>query len=102
MGKMNIFLGLMLVIMVVYLYSTMVIDSNFNKESPEDYITHEYVIVDKTSEGYIGESVDNQNVIFFTHDKLQSDQILEVGDNVICYFQKSSKVDGIIKIDKVE
>lgn len=102
MAKMNIFLGLMLVIMVVYLYSTMVIDSNFNKESPDDYITHEYVIVDKTSEGYIGESIDNHNVIFFTHDKLQPDQIIEIGDNVICYFQKSSKVDGIIKIDKVE
>lgn len=102
MGKMNIFLGLMLVILLVYLYFTMIIDSNLIKESPEDYITHEYVIVDKTSEGYIGESVDNHNVIFFTHDKLQPDQMIKVGDIVICYFQKSIKVDGIIKIDKVE
>ncbi|USK57145.1 hypothetical protein LIS82_12045 [Cytobacillus solani] len=102
MGKMNILLGLMLVLMVVYLYYRMVIDSNFNTESPEDYITHEYVIVDKTSEGYTGESVDNDNVIFFTHDKLQPDQIINVGDNVICYFKESSKVDGLIKIDKVK
>jgi hypothetical protein len=71
-----------------------------SNEVKTEYITEEYKIIKVDSYGYFGES-DGKSV-YFKRDKVTADGKIQARDKVKLYFDKSGRIDGPVKIEKIE
>ncbi|MBT2661048.1 hypothetical protein [Bacillus sp. ISL-45] len=92
----TILLGLM-----VFLKFEMDEAQQISNEVETQYFTEEYTINKVDSSGYYGESTDDKR-IYFKKEKLTAYQIIKNGDAVIVYFDKSGRIDGPVKIKKLD
>lgn len=71
-----------------------------NEDTPE-YFTEKYFITRVDSTGYFGKSNDGKN-IYFKKEKVRSSEGIESGVTVLLYFDKSGRIDGPVKIERIE
>ncbi|MFJ5717505.1 hypothetical protein [Neobacillus sp. NPDC093127] len=64
-----------------------------------EYITVEYKISKIEGKQYYGKSNDGTGIIFSTQ-SIESDGDIQVGDEVICYFEKGNFGKGLVKVKK--
>lgn len=87
--------------MMVYLKFEMEEARQVSNELETVYFTQEYTINKVDSSGYYGESGDGKS-IYFKKEKVAAYQKIKNGDAVILYFDKSGRIDGPVKIEKID
>ncbi|MBS8264047.1 hypothetical protein DYI25_06320 [Mesobacillus boroniphilus] len=65
------------------------------------YFTEEYTINKTDESGYYGESTDGKS-IYFKKEKVPANENIKSGDSVLVYFDKSGRIDGPVKIEKID
>ncbi|CAM3797386.1 hypothetical protein [Mesobacillus thioparans] len=71
-----------------------------SNEMKSDYVTEEYTINKVDASGNFGEG--NGKSIYFKKDKLHPEEYVQPGDKVTVYFDRSGRIDGPVKIEKIE
>jgi hypothetical protein len=92
----TLFLGVM-----VYLNFELYEANKVSNEIETKYFTEEYTINKADESGFYGESTDGKS-IFFKKEKVSASQSIKKGDTVLLYFDKSRRIDGPIKIEKID
>ena len=64
----------------------------------KEYFTQEYIITKIDDDGYYGKSEDDKG-IFFKKELVPTEIKLEVHDPVLIYFEKSERIDGVVKVE---
>ncbi|WP_226674623.1 hypothetical protein [Mesobacillus jeotgali] len=101
MRVLMLFLLTLLLGLMVFLKFEMDEARQVSNEVETHYFTEEYTINKVDSSGYYGESSDGKS-IYFKKEKVKAYQNIENGDAVILYFDKSGRIDGPVKIEKID
>lgn len=96
-----LFLLTLLLGLMVFLKFEMDEARQVSSEVETQYFTEEYTINEVDNSGYYGESLDGKS-IYFKKEKVKTYQKIESGDTVILYFDKSGRIDGPVKIEKID
>jgi hypothetical protein len=96
-----LFLLTLLLGLMVFLKFEMDEARQISNEVKIEYFTEEYTINKVDSSGYYGESADGKS-IYFKKEKVTAYQKIKNGDAVILYFDKSGRIDGPVKIKKID
>lgn len=96
-----LFLLTMLLGLMIYLKVEMDEAKRASNEAETEYITEEYTISKSDDSGYYGASSDGKS-IYFKKEKVPSQEKIQSGDSVIVYFDKSGRIDGPVKIVKID
>jgi hypothetical protein len=67
----------------------------------KDYLTQEYIITKVDESGYFGESDDGRR-IYIKKENANLPESLKENDNIVVYFEKESRKDGLIKVEKLK
>ncbi|WP_079508978.1 hypothetical protein [Mesobacillus jeotgali] len=96
------FLFLLTLVLGLMIFLKMEMDEarKISNEVQTEYIKEEYKIIKVDSSGYYGES-DGKSV-YFKKDRVTEDGEIHIGDKVMLYFDKSGRIDGPVKIEKLE
>lgn len=104
MSKRIIILGVLSTLLIVLIFvksqSTASPVAKLRDDSSE-YTTVEYKISKIKGNEYFGKSENGTEIIFSAKNIVPGDEI-EVGDVVLCYFEKGNFGKGIIKVEKNE
>ncbi|MCY7948924.1 hypothetical protein P8891_14715 [Bacillus atrophaeus] len=112
MGRIKTKITILLVLLILLAGGYMYINDIELKDVPtaigqtlsseeEEYTIHEYKIIKIEGTEYYGEA-DNGTKIIFNGKKLDQDlSDIKKGDKVKAYFSKSKRIDGLIKVAKV-
>lgn len=92
----TLLLGLM-----IYLKFEMEEARKVSSEVETEYFTEEYTIDKSDDSGYFGKSTNGKS-IYFKKEKVSADEKIRAGDTVTLYFDKSGRIDGPVKIEKVD
>lgn len=72
-----------------------------SNEVKAEFFTEDVTISKVDSSGYFGES-NNGKSIYFKKEKVSADEKIRAGDTVTLYFDKSGRIDGPVKIEKID
>jgi ABC-type transport system involved in multi-copper enzyme maturation permease subunit len=64
-----------------------------------EFKTVEYKISQIKEDEYYGQSDDGTKIVF-SADSIDSNEVIKVGDIVICYFEKDNVGKGLVKVQK--
>jgi hypothetical protein len=101
MLKRIIILGILssiLVVLVLVKSQTNTPVTNLNNESSE-YKSVEYKISEIKENQYYGQSDDGTKIVF-SAESIDSNEKIQVGDVVLCYFEKDNFGKGLVKVEK--
>jgi predicted Mrr-cat superfamily restriction endonuclease len=101
MFKKTIILGILLSILLVLVIiksQTSTPVTNLDNENSE-YKTVEYKISQMKEDQYYGQSSDGTKIVF-SAEIIDSSEKIQVGDVVICYFEKDNVGKGLVKVEK--
>ncbi|MEC1525461.1 hypothetical protein P9D43_26025 [Neobacillus niacini] len=93
----GILLSILLVLLMIKSQSSSPV-SNLGNETSE-YKTVEYKISQMKDEQFYGQSEDGTKIVF-SAESIDSNEKIDVGDVVICYFEKDNVGKGLIKVEK--
>jgi hypothetical protein len=101
MFKRIIILGVLLSILVVLVLIKSQSAAPATKQNNEssEYKTVEYKISNINEDQYHGESDDGTKIVFSAK-SIDSSENIQVGDVVICYFEKDNFGKGLVKVEK--
>jgi hypothetical protein len=94
-----LFLLTLLLGMMIYLKLEMDEARNASNKVKAEFFTEEFTITQIDDSGYQGVS-HNGKRIYFKKEKLESGEKVHIDDTVILYFEKSERVDGLVKVEK--
>lgn len=93
----GILLSILLVLLMIKSQSSSPV-SNLGNETSE-YKIVEYKISQMKDEQFYGQSEDGTKIVF-SAESIDSNEKIDVGDVVICYFEKDNVGKGLIKVEK--
>ncbi|WP_226641717.1 hypothetical protein [Mesobacillus subterraneus] len=96
-----LFLLTMLLGLMIYLKVEMDEAKRASNETEAEYIFEKYTISERDDSGYYGASRDGKS-IYFKKEKVPDHEKIENGDSVLVYFDKSGRIDGPVKIEKID
>ncbi|MBM4761901.1 hypothetical protein [Bacillus sp. B15-48] len=94
-------LSLLTILLGVLIY----LNFSFNSSKPvsteleKEYITYCYTITEIDETGYYGKA-DNGQRIHIKKENVNIDEDLQMNDRIIVYFEKESRKDGLVKVEK--
>lgn len=94
-----LFLLTLLLGMMIYLKLEMDEARDASNQVKAEFFTEEFIITKIDDSGYHGVS-HNGKSIYFKKEKLESGARVKIDDTVILYFEKSERVDGLVKVEK--
>ncbi|WLR57173.1 hypothetical protein LC048_10100 [Mesobacillus subterraneus] len=96
-----LFLLTLLLGLMVFLKFEMDEARKVSNEVETDYFTEEFIINKSDDTGYYGESTDGKS-IHFKKEKISNKVNIKSGDSVLLYFDKRGRIDGPVKIEKID
>lgn len=96
-----LFLLTLLLGLMIFLKFEMDDARKVSNEVETEYFTEEYMINKIDDSGYHGTSTDGKS-IYFNKEKVPADVNINSGDSVLLYFDKSGRIDGPVKIEKID
>jgi hypothetical protein len=94
-----LFLLTLILGMMIYLKLEMDEARNATSQVKAEFFTEEFTITQIEDSGYHGVSRNGKS-IYFKKEKLESGEKVHKDDTVILYFEKSERVDGLVKVEK--
>lgn len=91
--------SILLVLLVVRNTSAPDINTSTKSKDSSVYTTLEYKISKIKGNQYYGKGEDGKEILFSGKD-IQSGEKIQVGDKVICYFEKNNLGKGLVKVEK--
>lgn len=95
-----LFLLTLLLGLMIFLKFEMDDARKVSNEVETEYFTEEYLINKIDDSGYHGASTDGKS-IYFKKEKVPANDKIKIGDSVLLYFDKSGRIDGPVKIEKI-
>jgi hypothetical protein len=96
-----LFLLTLLLGLMVFLKFEMDEAQKVSNEVETDYVTEKFIINKSDDSGFYGESTDGTS-IYFKKEKLPAFVKIQSGDSVLVYYHKSGRIDGPVKIEKID
>ena len=96
-----LFLLTLLLGLMIYLKVEMDEAKRASNETETQYFTEEYTISKRDGSGYYGASSDGKS-IYFKKEKVPAQEKIQSGDSVLVYFDKSGRIDGPVRIEKID
>jgi hypothetical protein len=96
-----LFLLTLLLGLMVFLKFEMDEARKVSNEVETDYITEEFIINKSDDSGFYGKSTDGKS-IYFKKEKVPAYLKIQSGDSVLVYFDKSGRIDGPVKVEKID
>jgi hypothetical protein len=95
-------LSLLSVLLGILIYLNFTFNSAKSVSNAEkDYLTQEYTIIKVDKTGYFGES-ENGMRIYIKKENVKLPERLQEHDSIVVYFEKESRKDGLVKVEKLE
>jgi hypothetical protein len=94
-----LFLLTLILGMMIYLKLEMDEARDASNQVKAEFFTEEFIITQIDESGYHGVS-HNGKSIYFKKEKLESGARVNLDDTVVLYFDKSERVDGLVKVEK--
>lgn len=85
--------------MMIYLKLELDEARDVSNQVKAEFFTEEFIITQIDDSGYYGVSHNGKN-IYFKKEKLESAASFNIDDTVILYFEKSERIDGLVKVKK--
>ncbi|MBT2692016.1 hypothetical protein [Bacillus sp. ISL-55] len=96
-----LFLLTLLLGLMVFLKFEMDEARKVSNQVKAEYFTEAFIINKNDDSGFYGESADGKS-IYFKKEKVPAYVKIQSGDSVLLYFDKSGRIDGPVKIEKID
>ncbi|WHX98110.1 hypothetical protein [Neobacillus sp. DY30] len=93
----GILISILLVLVIIKSQTSTPVTNQGNEDS--EYITVEYKINEIKEDQYYGQNDDGTKIVF-SAESIDLNENIQVGDVVICYFEKDNFGKGLVKVEK--
>lgn len=93
----GILLSILLVLVIIKSQTSTPVTNPVDETS--EFKMVEYKISQIKEEEYYGESDDGTKIVF-SAESIDSNEVIQVGDIVVCYFEKDNVGKGLVKVQK--